>query len=33
MKMRLIGKDLWGIVTGTETLNAEAIAEEQRKFR
>ena len=33
MKMCLIGKDLWEIVTGAETLPADASAEEQRKFR
>ena len=30
MKMCLIGKDLWEIVTGAETLPADASAEEQR---
>ena len=33
MKMYLIGKDLWDIITGDETLNAQASAQEQRKFR
>ena len=33
MKMYLIGKDLWEIVSGTETLSAEATAAEQSKFR
>ena len=33
MKMCLIGKDLWGIVTGDETLNPEATNQEQQKFR
>ena len=30
MKMLLSGKDLWEIVTSTETLNGNATAEEQR---
>ena len=33
MKMCLIGKDLWEIVTGTETLPAEASAEVRSKFK
>ena len=33
MKMFLIGKDLWEIVQGTETLGENATAEEQRKFK
>ena len=33
MKMYLIGKDLWEIVTGTEVLDEDASAEEQRKFK
>ena len=33
MKMYLIGKDLWEIVTGTEMQNADASAEEERKYR
>ena len=33
MKTYLIGKDLWEIVSGTETLSAEATAAEQSKFR
>ena len=33
MKMYLIGKDLWDITTGTETLGDDATAEEQRKFK
>jgi len=33
MKMCLIGKDLWGIVTGDETLNPEATNQEQQTFR
>ena len=33
MKMCLIGKDLWGIVTGGETLNPGATNQEQQKFR
>ncbi len=33
MKMCLIAKDLWGIVIGDETLNAEASAQDQQKFR
>ena len=33
MKMCLIGKDLWGIVTGDETLNPGASNQEQQKFR
>ena len=32
VKMLLIAKDLWEIVTGAETLNRSATAEEQRKF-
>ena len=33
MKMLLIAKDLWKIVTGAETLNESATAEEQRKLK
>ena len=33
MKMYRIGKDLWEIVTATEMLNADASAEEERKYR
>ena len=33
MKMYLIGKDLWDIVKGTETLSETASAEETRKFK
>ena len=33
MKMYLIRKDLWEIVSGTETLSMEATAAEQSKFR
>ena len=33
MKMLLIAKDLWEIVTGAETLSGNATAEEQRKFK
>eukprot|EP00795_Rhopilema_esculentum_P008368 gene8368-14342_t len=33
MKMYLIGKDLWELVTGEETLNAAANPEQQRRFR
>eukprot|EP00795_Rhopilema_esculentum_P012376 gene12376-3032_t len=33
MKMCLIGKDLWGIVTGDETLAPTASNQEQQKFR
>ena len=33
IKMHLIGKDLWDIVSGAETLNADATAEEQRRYR
>ena len=33
MKMCLIGKDLWEIVTGTEVLEEEATPAEQRNFR
>ena len=33
MKMYLIGKDLWDITTGTEILEDDATAEEQRKFK
>ncbi len=33
MKMYLIGKDVWEIVNGTETLGEAASAEEQRKFK
>ena len=33
MKMFLIGKDLWEIVTGAETMPADASAETQRKFK
>ena len=33
MKMHLIGKDLWDIVNGAEMLNADATAEQQRRFR
>ena len=33
MKMFLIGKDLWEIVQGTETLDENATAEEKRKFK
>ena len=33
MKMYLIGKDLWELVTGEETLNATANPEQQRRFR
>ena len=33
MKMCLIGKDLWEIVTGTEELEEEATPAEQRNFR
>ena len=33
MKMHLIGKDLWDIVTGAETLDEETTAEAQRRFR
>ena len=33
MKMYLIGKDLWDITRGTETLTDDATVEEQRKFK
>ena len=33
MKMCLLGKDLWEIVTGTETLPAEASPEVRSKFK
>ena len=33
IKMSLIGKDLWEIVQGTETLAEDASAEEHRKFK
>ena len=33
MKMYLIGKDLWEIVTGTEVLSDEASEAEKRKFK
>ena len=33
MKMFLIGKDLWDIVTGTETMDTNSSAAEQNKFR
>ena len=33
IKMSLIGKDLWEIVQGTETLAEDASAEEKRKFK
>ena len=33
IKMSLIGKDLWEIVQGTETLAEDDSAEEQRKFK
>ena len=33
MKMFLIGKDLWEIVTGTETLPGTASQEEQKRFK
>ena len=33
MKMYLIGKDLWDIVTGLEVLDPEETAEEERKLR
>ena len=32
MKMCLTGKNLWEIVTGAETMPADASAETQRKF-
>ena len=33
MKVFLIGKDLWEIVTGAETLPGTASQEEQRRFK
>ena len=33
MKMYLIGKDLWELVTGEGTLNNDATDEQQRRFR
>ena len=33
MKMYLIGKDLWEIVTGTEVMNEDASEDEKRKFK
>ena len=33
MKMFLIGKDLWDIVTGAETMDTNSSAAEQNKFR
>lgn len=33
MKMILIGKDLWEIVNGTETLDEDADENKQRKFK
>ena len=33
MKMALIGKDLWEIVTGDEILNEDAPVVEQKKFQ
>ena len=33
MKMFLIGKDLWEIVTGAETLPGTASQEEQKRFK
>eukprot|EP00111_Clytia_hemisphaerica_P023199 TCONS_00068237-protein len=33
MKMYLIGKDLWDIVNGTETLNGDATEADKRKFK
>ena len=33
MKMYLVGKDLWDIVQGEETLGENAEEEERRKFR
>ena len=33
MKIYLIGKDLWELVTGEETLSAAANPEQQRRFR
>ena len=33
MKMCLIGKDLWEIITGAETLPVDAAADVQRKFK
>ena len=33
MKMLLVGKDLWDIVTGEEKLEEEAIAKERTQYR
>ena len=33
MKMFLIGKDLWDLVEGTETLGEEATEDEKKKFK
>ena len=33
IKMYLIGKDLWNIVTGAETLSEEATADQKKQFK
>ena len=33
MKMYLIGKDLWDIVTDAETLSEEATADQKKQFK